>query len=82
MQCVVPHGIVACRGGDFNASGAPPVRLACFGHVSWEVRGETQHQQACTRKTKKHDGVRDADGVGHREGPGSWTTWITLFCVV
>lgn len=33
---------------DFNASGRPTVRLACFGHVSWRVRDETQRQQTCT----------------------------------
>ena len=37
---------------DFNASGGPTVRLACDGHISWEVRDETQHQQTCTRKKR------------------------------
>ena len=34
----------------FNESGAPTVRLACRGHISWSVRDETQHQQTCTRQ--------------------------------
>lgn len=34
---------------NFNHSGEPTMRMACGGnHPSWGVRGETQHQQACT----------------------------------
>ncbi len=45
---------------DFNATGGPTNRLACAGHVSWRVRGETQHQQACTRRAPA--GVAGAAG--------------------
>lgn len=43
---------------NFNASGTPTMRLACAGHVSWSVRGETQHQQTCKRIERRAPAAR------------------------
>ena len=40
----------------FNASGGPTMRLACYGHLSWHVRHETQRQQGCTDRCAPHVG--------------------------
>lgn len=48
-----PADETRARPCHFNASGGPTVRLACHGHISWEVRHETQHQQTCTRRSSR-----------------------------